>query len=48
MSKEDIVGKLMEYGLSEVQAIEVFVSRTEKDVVAILDFLYFYGEHIVC
>lgn len=47
MNKEEVVQTLMEYGLSEVQSVEVFVSRTEKEIVAIVDFLYFYGEHIV-
>ncbi|HIW33483.1 MAG TPA: hypothetical protein IAA29_11930 [Candidatus Paenibacillus intestinavium] len=48
MNQEQVVEKLMSQGLSEVQAIEVFVSRNERDLTAILDFLHFYGEHIIC
>lgn len=44
--KEQTTEKLMGYGLAEVQAIEVFNSRTDYEVKVILDFLFFYGNDI--
>ena len=47
MKKEEVVQQLMEFGLSEAQSVEVFVSRNEKELEAILEFLNMYGQSIV-
>lgn len=46
LNKEEVMAKLMEFGLHETQALECFVSRNKHDMEVVLNFLFHYGNYI--
>lgn len=45
-TQEDAVRKLMKYGLPEVRARQEVNSKSDCEVKAVLDFLFYSGEYI--